>query len=99
MIHHVVLFRFAPDTTPSQIAAARDALHALNGVIPDVRDIAFGANLADSSAEYSHCLLVVLDDMAAVQRYVDHPAHVSAVQAFLGPIREARLAVDFEAAR
>jgi hypothetical protein len=34
--------------------------------------------------------------MAAVQRYLEHPAHVDVVQRVLAPIRAARLAVDVE---
>jgi hypothetical protein len=41
-------------------------------------------------------LTVKLDDMAAVQRYSDHPVHVETVARFLAPIREARLALDIE---
>jgi len=37
-----------------------------------------------------------VDDMAAVKRYVDHPHHVHVARTFLLPIRDARLAVDFE---
>jgi hypothetical protein len=56
----------------------------------------FGLNLADSRGEYSHVLLVVVDDMPAVQRYLDHPAHVEVVKKFVAPFREARLAIDLE---
>jgi hypothetical protein len=38
--------------------------------------------------------MVELDDMAAVQRYAEHPAHVACVRSAIAPIREARLAVD-----
>ena len=96
MIHHVVLFRFAATASPLAIEAAGAALLALQSRVPEVRRMAFGPNLADSRAEYSHALLVLLDDMAAVQRYLDHPAHVEVVKKFLLPIREGRLAIDFE---
>ncbi len=96
MIHHIVLLQFAPTTTPEQIAAARQALLALVGVIPEIRSMSFGPNQAPGEQSYSHCLLVVCDDMAAVNRYLAHPAHVKAVNDWLVPIRTGRLAVDFE---
>lgn len=96
MIHHVVLFRWTATATPQQIAAAGAALLGMKGRIPEVHAVAFGPNLADSRTEYSHALLVVVDDMAAVRRYVDHPHHVEVAKTFLLPIREARLAADFE---
>jgi hypothetical protein len=96
MIHHVVLFRWNASATPDQVADAGAALLAMKGKIPEVRRVAFGPNLAESRTEYTHALLVVVDDMAAVKRYVDHPHHVEVAKTFLLPIREARLAIDFD---
>ena len=98
MIHHVVLFRWIPSATPEQVTAAGSALLDMKGRIPEIRSVAFGPNLADSRAEYTHALLVVVDDMAAVKRYVDHPHHVHVARTYLLPIREARLAIDLEVA-
>lgn len=96
MIHHVVLFRWTASATPDQVHAAGSALLGMTGRIPEVRAASFGPNLGPSRAEYSHALLVVADDMPAVQRYTDHPVHLDVVKQFLAPIREARLAVDLE---
>ena len=96
MIHHVVLFRWTSAATQGQIAAAGEALVGMQGRIPEVHSVAFGPNLAESRGEYTHALLVVVDDMAAVKRYVDHPHHVHVATTFLLPIRAARLAIDFE---
>ena len=68
----------------------------MQGRIPEVRSVAFGPNQAESRAEYTHALLVVVDDMDAVKRYVDHPHHVHVAKTYLLPIREARLAIDFD---
>ena len=96
MIHHVVLFRWAASATSDQVDAAGSALLGMMGKIPEVRAVSFGPNLAESRSEYSHALLVVVEDMAAVKSYVDHPHHVDVAKTYLLPIREARLAMDFE---
>jgi len=96
MIHHVVLFRFNEGVGETQVAEARASLRGLAGLVPEVRRIAFGPNLAPGAAEWPYVLVVDLDDMAAVQRYAEHPAHVDVVQRVLAPIRAARLAVDVE---
>jgi len=96
VIHHVVLFRWIATATPEQVNAAGSALLGMLGRIPEIRRVSFGPNLADSRSEYTHALLVVVDDMAAVKRYVDHPHHVDVAKTYLLPIREARLAMDFE---
>lgn len=97
MIQHTVLLRFRDSTTLAQIDAARAGLLALEGTIPEVRGVAFGPNLAPSREEWPWVLVVRCDDMAAVERYLAHPAHVDVVNRLLVPIREARLAVDVDA--
>ena len=91
-----MLFRWTAAATPGQVSAAGDALLGMQGKIPEIHSVSFGPNLAESRNEYTHVLLVVVDDMAAVKRYVDHPHHVHVAKTFLLPIREARLAIDFE---
>ena len=65
MIHHVVLFRFNDGVSEAQVAELRGRLLGLAGVIPEIRRIAFGANLAPGSAEWPYVLVVDLDDMDA----------------------------------
>jgi len=96
MIHHVVLFRFNEGVSEAQVAEAGAALEGLAGRIAEIRGLAFGRNQAPSASEWPWVLVVRLDDMAAVQQYSDHPAHVDVVQRVLAPIRAARLAVDVE---
>jgi hypothetical protein len=96
MIHHIVCFRFTPGAPADRIAAAGQALLAMRQQIPDVRDVRWGKNLAPSSGEYSHVLTVVVEDMAAVGRYLEHPVHKDVVARYIAPIREERLAIDVE---
>jgi hypothetical protein len=97
MIHHIVLFRFKDGVAPAEVEAARDALLGLEGRVPEIRRIAFGPNQAPGAGEWPWVLVVAVDDMAAVQRYLEHPAHQEVVARALAPIRAARLAVDVEA--
>jgi hypothetical protein len=96
MIAHVVCFRFKPGTTTGQVDGVRDALLGMRGRIAEIRDIHFGPNLAPGATEYSHALVVTLDDMEAVNRYAVHPVHVQVVTEVIAPLREARLAIDVE---
>lgn len=96
MIHHIVLFRFRPDATAGQAAAAGEALLAMRGRIPAVRSVSWGPNLGDSAAEWPWVLVVACDDMAAVAEYSAHPVHRETVERFVAPVREARLAIDVE---
>lgn len=96
MILHLVLFRFRAGTPAAAIDSARDGLLALRRSISEIRSIAWSRNLGPSASDYPYALSVTLDDMAAVERYLNHPAHVDTVARLLAPFREARLAVDIE---
>ena len=96
MILHVVAFRFRPGTAAATIEAAGSALLAMSGLIPEIREIRWAPNLAPGAGEYTHVLTVLLDDMAALERYTVHPVHQRVVTESLVPIREARLALDIE---
>lgn len=91
-----MLFQFRPETSPDQIVALREGLHGLRGAIPEIRHLSFGPNLAPGADEWPWVLVVHVDDMTALRRYAEHPAHRTVVEELLTPIREARLAADVE---
>ncbi|HXI19923.1 MAG TPA: Dabb family protein [Gemmatimonadales bacterium] len=97
MIHHVVCLRFKPGTPESAIEEAGRALVGMERGIPEIRGLRWGPNLATGTVgEYSHVLVVMVDDLAAVDRYLAHPVHQATVARHVAPIREARLALDIE---
>ncbi len=97
MIQHIVLFRFKPGTPDDAVTAAGMALIGMLGQIPEIHAIRWVRNQSPSAPEWPWVLTVEVEDMAAVQRYTDHPVHREVVARYLAPVREARLAVDVEA--
>jgi hypothetical protein len=96
MIHHTVLLRWKPTTTPETQRQLAGKLAALQSVIPEIRLIKTGVNKdPDSATEWPFVLEVQVDDLAALKRYSDHPAHQAVVKE-LREAREARLAIDLE---
>ncbi len=96
MIHHLVMLRWKPTTSPETQCQLAGKLLALKEVIPEVRAIATGVNKdPESTKEWPFVLEVQVDDLAALQRYTDHPAHQAVVKE-LREAREARLAVDLD---
>jgi hypothetical protein len=91
-----VLFQFRPDTSPDQIVALREGLLDLRRAIPEIRHLSFGPNLAPGADEWPWVLVVHVDDMSALHRYGEHPAHRRVVEELLTPIRQERLAVDVD---
>ena len=97
MILHVVLLRFHAHTTPIEVEDARRALLGMRGAIPGVRGVTFGPNLAPGAADWPYVLIVALDDVASVERYLAHPLHQDLLAKYIRPVLEARLAADAEA--
>ncbi|SHE81206.1 Stress responsive A/B Barrel Domain [Kaistia soli DSM 19436] len=83
-IRHVVLFTYKPETPESVIAEAIGLLNALPKAIPEILDWAIIEDEGKRPGSYRFVLIASFDDLAAVDRYLDHPAHVAAV-AFGGP--------------
>jgi hypothetical protein len=89
-----VLLQITAAANPDQVVALREGLLALPASIPEIRRLSFGPNLAAGAEAWPWVLVVELDDMAALARYADHPAHRRVLDKLLNPIRQDRLAVD-----
>ncbi len=96
MIRHIVGFRFKPDTTPEQVTCFLAAFRALAEEIPEIRTLSVCPNLTDRDPSVSYVLNATFDDMHAVGRYLQHPAHVEALATYLTPIMEHRVILDIE---
>jgi hypothetical protein len=98
MIRHIVMFRLAA-TDPAQrdadAAAVTERLLALQGVVPTLLDISVSRNVAYEGQNMDIALTAHFDDVAGVEAYQVHPAHVEAAQ-FIGTVRSERAAIDFE---
>ena len=96
MIEHIVLFRWKPEATDAQVAAAVKGLQGLKGRVPGILDLACGADFSDRAQGYTHGLVVRFPDRAALDAYGPHPAHQTVVQTQIKPIVADVLAFDFE---
>lgn len=83
-IRHVVLFTYKPETPEPVIAQAIGLLNALPAEISEIRSWAISEDEGKRPGSYRFVLIATFDDLAAVDRYIEHPAHVAAV-AFGGP--------------
>ena len=95
MIKHVVAFQLE-GMSETQEAAMLEAFRALEAQIPELKSVSMGRNVSDRDQTYTHCLVTEMDDMAAVGRYLVHPAHQSAVTEHLQPFMKARAVIDYE---
>ncbi|WP_345751456.1 Dabb family protein [Microbacterium rhizophilus] len=100
MIRHIVLFQLAsadPAEREAHIAEAGRRLRALVGVIPGVRSLDVHANALDDERNSDFAIVGDFDDLAAVEGYAVHPAHVEVID-YIATIRKdgTRAAIDVE---
>ena len=98
LITHVVLLRFRPEVGDQTLTAIGDGLLALRNLVPEIRRITFGPNLAPEREAWPWVVMVDVDDLPALERYAVHPAHQRVLTDLVRPNLEARLAADVEIA-
>ena len=98
MIKHIVMWQLLPEalgkSRNENALQAKALLEGLKGKVPEIIDLEIGINVPDLPENNHLVLVLTVADMAALQRYQDHPEHKKAA-AFIGQIRASRAAVDF----
>ena len=95
MLKHVVFMKFKASATEGDIADLEKSLGALPGVIPEIREYAFGRDVLHTERSYDFALVSAFESVEAMKKYQVHPDHVNV----LGKVRsmcDSILAVDFE---
>lgn len=89
------MFRLRGTDTERRAAAEafRDALLALPQVIDVLEDMEVGINI-NPDEQWDVVLTATLPDLASVNTYATHPAHVAAA-AIIAPVKESRACVDY----
>jgi hypothetical protein len=77
-IRHVVLFEHK-NADAARIQRIIDALNALPAQIDWIREWSITEDLGHRPGSCRFCLIAVFDDMDAMNRYLEHPAHQAAV--------------------
>lgn len=80
MIHHIVLVKFRADVSTETRSKIWDSLDALSEVIDGIVSADFGVNISPEgfSRGYDDGFVMVFQDAAARDTYLEHPAHKAA---------------------
>lgn len=98
MIRHVVSWKLAAEDTAvraEQAAEVARRLNALSGVVPELRMVSAGANIAHPDVNWDVTLVADVDSLEALAAYQVHPAHEE-VGVYIRSVVASRVAVDFE---
>ena len=98
MSRHVVSWKLAaedPTVRAEQASEVAARLTALVGVVPQLRSLSAGANVAYPDANWDVTLVADVDSLEALEAYQVHPAHKEA-GAYIKSVVASRVAVDFE---
>ncbi|QEE30137.1 Dabb family protein [Terriglobus albidus] len=87
MFIHGFLFRWQPGATEEQIARAQREILAFQGVIPGLREVHVGENLADNKGDYTFAGVMIFESKEIYAGYSAHPAHQALLQ-WLMPLIE-----------
>jgi hypothetical protein len=80
-VTHMVWIKFNDDIAPATVDGHLAGLSSLQSTIPGITSLTVGANFTDRANGYTHGLLVVLEDKAALEIYKTHPDHVTVATA------------------
>ena len=101
MVTHLVLMKPRPDLTPADRQAFVDAFDRAMREIPTVRGvrigtrIGHGAGYEQTAPDMDYVASIDFDDLAGLQTYLRHPAHVE-LGARFGQSLSGALVYDFE---
>ena len=87
-VFHVFAFQWKPDATEEQKGRARKAIAAFQGQIPGLLETHVGPNISPRGKGYTFGGIMRFKDKAALDAYVQHPAH-QALLVWLVPMIDA----------
>ena len=103
MIAHIVLLQPRPDLTEDQRQAALETLKRAAAEVPEIRSFRLGRRVTHGlpgyeqqmTQDYEFALIIEVDDVAALTRYLQAPAH-HALGHLFATATAAALAYDYE---
>ncbi len=93
-IRHIVLFRFAEDTTPDQIATLSAGLSALPQAIDEIRAYRHGPDAGINPNSWDYVVIGDFDSPDGYLAYRDHPVHQQLITDLVRPILAERASVQ-----
>ncbi|GAB4173176.1 MAG: hypothetical protein Fur0032_12730 [Terrimicrobiaceae bacterium] len=95
MIHHLVLFKVAPEVDEARIEWMMRETRIQLLKIPEVLSVRCGKRI-EPDLEWPFFLVVEVESLEKLRRYRDDPIHIKFVEEVIKPHTVERLALDHE---
>lgn len=99
MIKHIVMFKLKEADGKTEYENALEAKKRFDNVIAEVKELKKGEVVINSKdapeSNYTIALICEFDDIAALNAYQVHPAHVEFGK-FIGTVKTDRACIDYE---
>lgn len=99
MIKHIVMFKLKEAYGKTEYENALEAQKRFDNVIAEVKELKKGEVVINSKdapeSNYTIALICEFDDIAALNAYQVHPAHVEFGK-FIGTVKTDRACIDYE---
>jgi hypothetical protein len=95
-LHHVVLFRWRPDTTDAQVTAVTAALTGFAAEMTQVRSYACGPDLRLGEGTWDYGIVATFDDADGWAAYDTDARHIEIRRDLMGPLIAERAAVRID---
>ncbi|MEI7623287.1 MAG: Dabb family protein [Actinomycetes bacterium] len=96
MFRQVVTFRWNAESSPEHVAALKDALSGLPGILPELRRYAFGSDAGINDGNYDFAVVGEFDNSADYLIYRDNEEHARIIKELIIPFLDSRTAVQFD---
>jgi hypothetical protein len=76
-VRHLVIFKFQPGTTPSQVDQLTQEFRSLKDRIPGILDFEYGTNNSPEglNQDFTHIYMLTFESQEARDTYLPHPEH------------------------
>jgi hypothetical protein len=102
MLNHIVVMKFKPDLSESDIHSVIMQLADLQKIIPSIKHFSFGKNCSPEQLHkgFTHVFVMSFDDAKGRDVYLEHPEHQRIAAEILVPMLEDALnsvvVIDYE---
>lgn len=94
MLKHIVMFKLK-DYSEELLNETKEVLLSMQGKVPTLRGIEVGADILKSARSYDIVLMVLVDDISALDAYQQDPYHISIVKKHIHSVTSSSVAIDY----